>query len=100
MFGGAVEEIAKVSDILPICTHKDLESLHPEVDHPSGLTCHQRYIAWKFHSDLFECGPQYFCKFKAELGKPEWVEKVPVVKMRHVPAHAMDINQSKVSGNI
>jgi hypothetical protein len=28
------------------------------------------------------------------------VEKVPVVKMRHVPACAMDINQSKVSGNI
>jgi hypothetical protein len=39
---------AKVSDIPPIRTHEDLKSLHPEVDHPSGLTCHQRYIAWKF----------------------------------------------------
>jgi hypothetical protein len=91
---------AKPSDIPPTRTHKDLESLHPESDHPLGLTRRQRYILWKFQSDLFECGPQYFRKFKAKLGKPEWVEKVPVVKMRHKPARAMDINQSKVLGNI
>ncbi|KIM76705.1 hypothetical protein PILCRDRAFT_77537, partial [Piloderma croceum F 1598] len=57
-------------------------------------------ISWTFRSDLYEYGPEYFRKFKRKLGKPEWVEKVPVVKMRHAPARAMDINQSKVSGNI
>ena len=62
---------AKPSDILPTCTHEDLESLHPESDHPLGLTHRQQYISWKFQSDLFECGLQYFRKFKAKLGKPE-----------------------------
>jgi hypothetical protein len=57
-------------------------------------------MSWKFRSDLSEHGPEYFRKFKKNLGKPEWVEKVPVVKMRHAPARAMDINQSKVLGNI
>ena len=91
---------AQPSDIPPPRSHEDLEGLHPEADHPSGLTRRQRYISWKFRSDLYEYGPEYFRKFKRTLGKPEWVEKVPVVKMRHVPARAMDINQSKVSGNI
>src|SRR5882762_11029367 len=91
---------AKQSDIPPARTNEDLEGLHPETDHASGLTRRQRYISWRFQYDLFKCGPQYFHKFKSELGNPEWVEKVPVVKMRHAPARAMDINQSKVSGNI
>jgi len=91
---------AQPSDIPPMRTHEDLESLHPEPDDPSGLTRRQRYISWKFQCDLFDCGPQYFRKFKSEIGLPEWVEKVPVVKMRHAPARAMDINQSKIAGNI
>ena len=41
-----------------------------------------------------------FRNSKRNLGKQEWVKKVPVVKMQHAPARAMDINQSKVSGNI
>ena len=91
---------AHPSDIPPPRSHEDLENLHPEADHPSGLTRRQRYMSWKFRSDLYEHGPEYFRKFKKNLGKPEWVKKVPVVKMRHAPARAMDINQSKVSGNI
>ncbi|KAF7971243.1 hypothetical protein HWV62_21560 [Athelia sp. TMB] len=81
-------------------TVADLENLHPEVDHPTGLTRRQRYIKWKFEQDLYEHGPAYFREFKKDHGVPEWVEKVPVVKMRHVPARAMDINQSKIAGNI
>ena len=91
---------ADPNDVAPKRTVEDLEGLHPEEDHPSGLTRRQRYIAWKFLSDLYEHGPKYFRKFKSKLGTPEWVEKVPVVKMRHAPSRAMDINQSKVSGNI
>jgi len=91
---------ADPNNVAPKRTVEDLEGLHPEEDHPSGLTRRQRYIAWKFLSDLYEHGPEYFRKFKSKLGTPEWVEKVPVVKMRHAPSRAMDINQSKVSGNI
>ncbi|KAJ6578606.1 hypothetical protein B0H10DRAFT_1836287 [Mycena sp. CBHHK59/15] len=39
-------------------------------------------------------------QFKGDLGKPEMVEQVPVVKMRWAPAKSMDIKQSTVSGNL
>lgn len=87
-------------NLAPSKTVVDLEGLHPEADHPSGLSRRQRYIAHKFRSDLCEHGPEYFRRFSKDLGLPEWVEKVSVVPMTHVPARAMDINQSKVAGNI
>ncbi|KAF7969309.1 hypothetical protein HWV62_27741 [Athelia sp. TMB] len=92
---------ADPSKIAPAKTVSDLENLHREDDnHPSGLTRRQRYIQWKFLEELYDHGPEYFRQFKRDHGLPEWVEKVPVVKMRHVPARAMDINQSKIAGNI
>ncbi|KZP32766.1 hypothetical protein FIBSPDRAFT_907052 [Athelia psychrophila] len=91
---------ADPSDVPAQRSVADLENLHPEVDHPSGLTRRQRYIKWKFLEDLYEHGPECFREFAKDNGLPEWVEKVPVVKMRHAPARAMDINQSKVAGNI
>ena len=45
---------AHPSDIPPVRSHEDLENLHPEADHPSGLTHRQRYILWKFRSDLYK----------------------------------------------
>ncbi|KAH7917504.1 hypothetical protein BV22DRAFT_1108559 [Leucogyrophana mollusca] len=78
----------------------DLLDLHPEGDHPSGLTRRQRWNAYKFLADLVKYGPPYFAQFKNYLGRPESVEQIPVKKMQHAPARAMDINQSKVSGNI
>jgi hypothetical protein len=53
-----------------------------------------------FYRDLCQYGPQFFHDYQDMVGLPEVVEGVPVVKMVHVPARAMDINQSKVSGNI
>ncbi|KZP14845.1 hypothetical protein FIBSPDRAFT_751267 [Athelia psychrophila] len=92
---------ADPSKLVPPKTVADLENLHPEdEDHPSSLTRRQRYIQWKCLEELYEHGPEYFREFKKDHGLPEWVEKVPVVKMWHTPARAMDINQSKVSGNI
>ncbi|KAJ7800011.1 hypothetical protein B0H13DRAFT_2244977 [Mycena leptocephala] len=32
----------------------NLDMLHPETDHPSGLTRRERWNAWKFKSDLYE----------------------------------------------
>lgn len=79
----------------------DLEQLHPEdEDHPTGLTRRERFNAWRFRQDLFHHGPSYFHQFRDSTDVPEEIDQIPVVKMRHAPARSMDINQSKVSGNI
>ncbi|KAJ6622272.1 hypothetical protein B0H10DRAFT_1662626, partial [Mycena sp. CBHHK59/15] len=78
----------------------NLEMIHPESDHPSGLTRRERFNAWKFKSDLFEHGPESFRPSLKSLDAPESVEQIPVVKMRYAPARAMDINQSTHAGNI
>ncbi|KAJ6561335.1 hypothetical protein B0H10DRAFT_2239968 [Mycena sp. CBHHK59/15] len=78
----------------------DLEGLHPEADHVSGLTRRERFNSWLFRSDLVEYGPPYFLDFSAALGKPEMVEQIPVVKMRWAPARSLDIKQSTVAGNL
>lgn len=44
----------------PRRTVADLRRLHPESDHPSGLTHRERYNAWKFRYDLIHHGPEYF----------------------------------------
>ncbi|KAI0039747.1 hypothetical protein FA95DRAFT_1577390 [Auriscalpium vulgare] len=85
----------------PARTVGDLAMLHPDyVDEESGLNRRGRYNAWKFRYDLVHHGPEYFRRFIDDLGEPETLEKIPVTKLKHVPARAMDINQSKVSGNI
>ena len=81
-------------------TCKDLEELHPELDHSSGLTQRKRFNAWQFRHDLIHNGPPHFGQFLSKLGQPEAVEQIPIVKMCQAPARSMDINQSKVSGNI
>jgi hypothetical protein len=88
------------STLPPQRTMDELINIHPEVDHPSGLTRRQRFNSWKFRSDLYNYGPEFFRKYKRYLGLPEWVDQIPVKKMRSAPARSMDINQSKVSGNL
>ena len=89
-----------VEDIPPSRTYFDFIKLHPEKPHPTGLTHRERFQVWVFLNDLCHHGPNYFAQFKPSIGLPEFIEKIPVVKMRHAPAKAMDINQSRVSGNI
>ncbi|KAF8185800.1 hypothetical protein K438DRAFT_1973651 [Mycena galopus ATCC 62051] len=88
------------SQAAPTHTIHDLEDLHPEADHPSGLTHRERFNAWKFLLDLVTYGPQFFHQFRRVVGKPEMIEQIPVVKMRWAPAKSMDIKQSTVAGNI
>ncbi|KAF8214387.1 hypothetical protein K438DRAFT_2149740 [Mycena galopus ATCC 62051] len=88
------------SQAAPTRTIHDLEDLHPEADHPSGLTRRERFNAWKFLLDLVTYGPQFFHQFRRVVGKPEMIEQIPVVKMRWAPAKSMDIKQSTVAGNI
>ncbi|KAI0308804.1 hypothetical protein OF83DRAFT_1180361, partial [Amylostereum chailletii] len=85
----------------PERTVDDLLGLHPDTLFQStNMTRSARYNAWWFRYDLVHNGPEYFRQFQDRLGAPEVVEQIPVTKLRHVPARAMDINQSKVSGNI
>jgi hypothetical protein len=75
--------------------------LHPEADHPSGLTRRERWNAWKFKSDLFEhSGHAEFSDRLQTLESPESVEQIPVVRMRYAPARSLDTNQSTHAGNI
>ncbi|KAJ7733399.1 hypothetical protein DFH07DRAFT_944866 [Mycena maculata] len=84
----------------PAPQEHNLEAIHPESDHPSGLTRRERFNAWKFKADLFEHGPAEFRDHLKILESPEAVEQIPVVKMRYAPARAMDTNQSTHAGNI
>ncbi|KAJ7262566.1 hypothetical protein C8J57DRAFT_1513569 [Mycena rebaudengoi] len=61
-------------------TSHSLELLHPETDHPSGLTRRERFNAHKFKSDLIQYGPVCFRSFAPTLEEPETVEKFPSSK--------------------
>ncbi|KAJ7037742.1 hypothetical protein C8F04DRAFT_952134 [Mycena alexandri] len=78
----------------------NLEAIHPETDHPSGLTRRERFNAYKFKADLFEHGPAEFRDHLKILDSPEAVEQIPLVKMEYAPARAMDTNQSTHASNI
>ncbi|KAF8174506.1 hypothetical protein K438DRAFT_1908883 [Mycena galopus ATCC 62051] len=74
------------SQAAPTRTIHDLKDLHPEADHPSGLTRRERFNVWKFLLDLVTYGPQFFHQFRRVVRKPEMIEQIPV--------------QSTVAGNI
>lgn len=77
-----------------------LLTIHPDpVTSRDDLNRHECFALWKFLNDLISHGPAYFSRFAKNLGDPEVVEQIPVVKSKQVPAAAMDINQSTVQGN-
>lgn len=45
-------------------------------------------------------GPDYFHQFCAQISDPDMIEEIPLIKTQLIPAHAMDVNNSTVSGNI
>ncbi|KAI0703413.1 hypothetical protein BC835DRAFT_1410692 [Cytidiella melzeri] len=89
----------------PLTTFKMLYSLHPPppVVHEPGkprLGRRARFCSWMFVQTLITHGPKYFASMKSFVSQPEAVEMIPLCKTEQVPLRAMDINQSKVSGNI
>lgn len=88
--------------LAPLPDWKNLFRIHPQYHLPdeNGMTCRQRWIAWKFLHDIVNHGPEYFRQFQAELQDPEAIEQVPLTKTRVIPARAMDICNSTVSGNL
>lgn len=78
----------------------DLLDIHPEpANDPSDMTRRDRFNAWVFLQTLVLHGPDFFRKFRHNLGEPEAIDCIPVVKTEQVPAQAMDINPSTVAGN-
>lgn len=77
----------------------ELTNIHPDPPHTSGLTRRERFGRWKFLHDLVHHGPGYFRQFAGDLGEPEVLEQIPVVKTEQVPVEGMDVNQSSVQGN-
>ncbi|KAF8152227.1 hypothetical protein B0H34DRAFT_821021 [Crassisporium funariophilum] len=88
------------ADVASERTWKNFLELHPEEEHQSHLTRRQRFNSWKFLSDLFNYGPQYFMQFKSLLQNPEAIEMIPLVKTPTIPVRAMEYSNSTVSGNI
>lgn len=89
-------------NLAPAPVWQNLFTIQPEyhtVD-PAGLTSRDRWVAWKYLSDLLENGPEWFQLFRSHLQAPEVIEQVPLEKTRIVPVRAMHINNSTVSGNM
>lgn len=64
-----------------------------------GLRARDRYNAWKLRYDLVHYGPSYFAQFKSELGEPEEIECIPVVKTKQVPMRASKTGPSTPAKN-
>ena len=84
---------------LPSIKVEDLLLLHPEVDHQSGLLRRERFNAWKFLHDLINFGPKFFRKYRSDLGDPEVIEQIPIVKTSQVPNKALDISPNAPAQN-
>lgn len=78
----------------------NLLTLHLESTHPSGLTRWGKFNSWKFLHDLIHHGSVKLRKLIPTIGKAEDIDAIPVTKLQHHPTWAIDINQSRVDGNI
>ncbi|KAF7974578.1 hypothetical protein HWV62_11956 [Athelia sp. TMB] len=88
-------------DIPQMTTYTHLLNIHPEDDNNiSGLMRCERFFVWVFLRDLIVHGPEYFRQFRQMLGRPETIDKIPIVRSRQVPVQMMDINPSTTNNNI
>jgi len=83
---------------IPNVPFEKLFEIHPE-DMESGPSQRKRFNAWKYASDLIEFWPPYFCKFRRDLGDPEVVDAIPVVKTSQTPLWTLDISPSSPGTN-
>lgn len=87
-------------DVPPMMDYIQLLNIHPESDHPSGLTRREHFNHWVFLRDLITHGGPYFQQFRRMLVKPETIDQIPVVKSQQVPCRMMDINPSSNAMNV
>ncbi|KAG6808404.1 hypothetical protein H0H92_004255 [Tricholoma furcatifolium] len=84
---------------LPKISFEDIVAIHPDTEHPSGLLRSEQFNAWKYRYDLVHYGPEYFRKFKGQLGEPELIEAIPLKKTTQVPLRALALSPSTASNN-
>ncbi|KAJ3555015.1 hypothetical protein NP233_g12305 [Leucocoprinus birnbaumii] len=73
---------------LPATTIELFSALPPVEFDEKGLTSRDRFNKHVFLSTLVEHGPSFFFEFKKDLGDPEEVELIPLVKTKQVPLRA------------
>jgi len=82
------------SENVPFVNLDDMYTIHLEEDHELGLTRQQRFNAWKFRYDLVSFGPDYFRKFRLNVGQPEVIDEIPHTKSTQIPLRAVDVSPS------
>ncbi|KAJ3576995.1 hypothetical protein NP233_g2 [Leucocoprinus birnbaumii] len=82
----------------PVSMDQIYERLSEEADN-DGLYSFDRYRVWKVLADLVEYGPEYFRKFKPELGEPEEIDCIPVVKTVQIPMKAVPVSPNTPAAN-
>ncbi|KAM6491602.1 hypothetical protein JOM56_012994 [Amanita muscaria] len=81
-------------------TYLDLVLLLAEDMDNESMTSRDHFVAWLYLRDLCTYGPSYFQMLLNQIGQPTAVEAIPVAKTDILPAYAMEVNNSTVSGNI
>ncbi|KAM6491513.1 hypothetical protein JOM56_013082 [Amanita muscaria] len=81
-------------------TYSDLVILLTDKLDEDKLTARDHFVAWLFLRDLCTYGPVYFQKLLNDIGEPEALEAIPLVKTKILPAYTMEVNNSTTSGNI
>ncbi|KAF9467975.1 hypothetical protein BDZ94DRAFT_1294484 [Collybia nuda] len=80
-------------------TMKDLSTLYPEPDHPSGSTRDDRFNAWKILEALIMYSPESLQKHHVNLGDLEVVDPIPLQQTSQVPHRTLDIAPSTAAQN-
>ncbi len=81
-------------------TYSDLVTLLTDELDEDELTAQDCFVAWLFLQDLCTYGPVYFQKLLNNVGEPEVLEAIPLVKTKILPVYTMEVNNSTTSGNI
>jgi hypothetical protein len=84
---------------VPRISFDELLGLYPDEPDRYGLFRHKRFNTWKYLHDLVNFGPEYFRKFKKNLGEPEVIQQIPIVKTSQIPLRGIDISPSTPGQN-
>lgn len=74
--------------------------LPPNKRNSTNLTYRNQFNQWKFIYDLIHHGPPALAKFKSQLGSPEDIECIPVMKTKQVPLCASTTGPNTPANNV
>lgn len=84
---------------IPDIDVQKLFTLFPETRNANSLFRRERYNAWKFLYDLAHHGPEYFRRFKPQLGDAEEIDCIPISKTEQVPCRTLNIHPNTNAAN-